>query len=333
MKRSELEPSAEKLLSLIRHRRNTFISIKGLARKLDLLPDDIKTAVSTLSSWGYRVRTRKDHVVFMGAPDSLIDTEIKHKLKTECLGHQVHSYRSVKSTNDIAIALAENGAPEGTIVTAEEQTRGRGRFGRSWHSEPGNGIYMSLILRPKFRPEKAPALSLLTAAALADTISHYLPGRVRIKWPNDVLIGRKRLRKTAGILTELSAEHNRINHVIIGVGININHTVNDFPENIRHIATSVRRALRKKVHRVDLLKMFLHKLEKEYTGYQKHGLSKTLPRIRRYSSLIGRTIKLASGKQITEGRVVDIDPDGRLVLDIDGTLRNVIAGEVTVVKD
>jgi BirA family biotin operon repressor/biotin-[acetyl-CoA-carboxylase] ligase len=330
---AQVESLAERLLKRIRQKPRFFISLTALARSLKVKPPDIETAARVLASWGYRIRIRSERVVFLGAPDSLIDTEIKHKLKTKYIGQYVHAYSSVKSTNDIADELAESGAPEGTLVTAEQQTGGRGRLGRSWHSEPGNGIYLSLILRPKLNSAKAPALSIVAAVALADAISTYLPRRVRIKWPNDVLIGRKRLRKTAGILTELSGEQKKINHVIIGVGINVNHGLDDFPDDIKPLATSLRRALRRKVRRVELLQKFLANLEKEYTAYLKRGLKKSHSKIRRYSSLIGHTIKLASGKHITEGKVVDIDADGCLVLEVDGTLQTVIAGEVTVVKD
>ncbi len=333
MTRYELDTLAEELLLRVRRKPASFIPLTSLSRRLGATPDDVKEAVKTLVSWGYRIRIRRGHVVFMSAPDALIDTEIKYGLKTKVVGRQIHAYRSVKSTNDLATQLAENGAPEGTIVIAEQQTRGRGRFGRNWHSEPGNGIYLSLVLRPNLPPDKAPALSIMTAVALADTLAGYLPDRVWIKWPNDLLIGRKRLRKTAGILTELSAEQKKIHHVVIGVGINVNHGIDDFPEDIKPIATSLRRALRKKVSRVELLQKLLVNLEREYNSYLKHGLKKAHKRVRAYSSLIGHSIKLASGKNITEGKVVDIDLDGRLVLEIDGECRPVIAGEVTVVKE
>ena len=166
------------------------------------------------------------------------------------IGHQVHAYQSVKSTNDIAVRLAESGAPDGTIVTAEQQTGGRGRFGRVWHSPSGCGVYLSVILRPTLHPEQAPGMSIMTALALAETLSEYLPGKIQIKWPNDVLISGK---KTAGILTKLSADHKRISYVVIGVGININHRSENFPDELKPIATSVRIGLRRKCDRVALL--------------------------------------------------------------------------------
>ena len=324
---------AERLLEKIRSKPKSFISLAELSRKLKVDTAQVASAVKVLNSWGYQVVIQRDHVALLGAPDTLIDVEIRHKLKTRLIGRHIHAFSSVQSTNDIAMDLAESGAPEGTIVTAEQQTKGRGRFGRTWFSEPGHGIYLSFILRPKLNPEKAPALSIMTAVALADTLSGYLPARVRIKWPNDVLIGRKRLRKTAGILTELSADRNRINHVVIGVGINVNHGTSDFPPEIKEIATSVRRALRRKVPRVELLQKFLANLEKEYHSYLKHGLKKSHSRIRRYSSLIGHSVELVSGKHITKGKVLDINTDGALVMEVDGQVRTVIAGEVTVVKD
>jgi BirA family biotin operon repressor/biotin-[acetyl-CoA-carboxylase] ligase len=169
----------------------------------------------------------------------------------------------------------------------------------------------------------------MTAVALADTISKWLPDEVRIKWPNDVLIGGK---KTAGILTELSADRNKIHHVIIGVGINVNHGIGSFPRELRQIATSVRRALKRKVNRIELLQLFLKNLEKEYELYKKHRLKKAHTRLRSYSSLISHEITLRSGKHETTGIAKDIDAEGRLVLETSEGVRPVIAGEVTVVK-
>jgi len=153
---------------------------------------------------------------------------------------------------------------------------------------------------------------------------------VKIKWPNDLLIGGK---KTAGILTELSAERDKINHVVVGIGINVNHGVGSFPEEIRATATSIRRAIRKKVNRVELLQRFLVYFEKEYETYSRHGLRKSLPKVRRYSSLIRCHVKIKSGKNITEGMAVDIGPDGSLILECDGARKTISAGEVTVVKE
>lgn len=326
---TNLEQIADRLLLRIRRKPRKPVAVKALEKSLDLDHVTINTAARLLSFYDYRLKICGDSITFLSAPDKLIANEITYGLKTKWLGQNAVSYKAVKSTNDLAIETAERGARHGTIVTAEQQSRGRGRFSRSWYSPPGTGIYISVILRPRFKPERAPGLSIMTAVALADTTAQYCPKRVRIKWPNDLLIGGK---KVAGILTELSAERNRIHHVIIGVGINVNHGIGSFPEEIRGIATSLRRATRRKINRVEFLQRFLVNLETEFERYSRHGLRKALPRVRRYSSLIGREVRVKVGRNITTGRAVDIAPDGSLLIESEGVSKAITAGEVTIVK-
>ena len=329
MGRLENEQLADRLLPIIRKKPGASIELEALARKLKADVDSVQSAVETLASWDYKIKKRANSVTFVEAPDTLTATEIAFGLKTKSIGRNIYAYKAVKSTNDLAAEMAESDQPEGTIVVADQQTKGRGRLGRQWHSPEGTGIYLSIILRPDFPTERAPAVSIMTAIALADTLVKYNPGEVRIKWPNDVLIGG---RKVAGILTELSAEREKINHIIIGVGINVNQAVGDFPEEIRQTATSLRRSLKKKVRRVDLLQAFLVSFEKEYAGYKRYRLKKSHAKLRKYSSLIGHEITLSSGKHEETGKAVDIDIDGRLVLERDGEKSLINAGEVTVVK-
>ncbi len=331
MKKADLEKIADNLIAHIRKRPEHFFPREKLAAKLMVTPEVLDQAIALAADWEYKLKVRKSAgVAFVAAPDLLTPTEIDHTLKTGWLGRTVYSYQSVKSTNDAAARLAGRGAPEGAIVTTEEQTEGRGRLGRVWHSPPGAGIYLSIILRPPLRPEDAPGIAIMTAVALADTISTYRPGLVQIKWPNDVWIDG---RKTAGILTELSAEKSKINHVTVGVGINVNHMKRDFPEDLRTIATSLRRELRKKVDRLELLRLFLRNFEREYQKYLRYRLKKSHAKIRKYSALIGHEITLAFGKSRKTGLVKDIDRDGRLILQTDEGIETITAGEVTVVKE
>ena len=326
---TRLETLADEILLSIRRRPGRAQSVSALSRRFKVSAQDIADALGIITAWGYRLKTTRREAAFLEAPDLLTATEIGYKLKTKTIGQTIHAYHSVKSTNDIAAQLAASGTPEGTIVTAEIQTKGRGRLSRTWHSPPHAGIYVSIILRPTFPAEQAPGMSIMTALALADTIENYCPDRTRIKWPNDVLISG---RKVAGILTELTAEGRRIEYVIIGVGVNVNHRADDFPPELSSIATSVRRASRRKQSRVELLKQFLVRLEKEYTRYQKRGLSTSRTRMRWYSSLIGNRVKLAHGRRIIEGVALDIGADGSLILETQQGTISVSSGEVTVVK-
>jgi len=326
----ELEQKADRLLLTLRKKPGVYFKITALEKTLKLDKLGVVEALAEIKKWGYKIRTRPDAVAFIKAPDHLTPTEIGYRLKTGIIGRNIVSYRSVKSTNNLAAELARNGAVEGTVVTAEEQTKGRGRLGRNWYSPPGTGIYASIVLKPKFKPEKAPGLSVMTAVALADAVKKFCDGDVRIKWPNDILINGK---KTAGILTELTADKDRIDYVIIGVGINVNHGAGNFPDELKNIATSLRRVNRRKIDRVEFLKTFLVNFENEYKSYGRHQLKKAHSRIRKYSSLIGHEIKIQLGRRLIEGKVVDIDSTGQLILETDGKKIPIIAGEVTVVKE
>lgn len=326
---SSTDQLAERLLAIIRAKPGQVFDRAKLAKKLKSTNEELAEAATTLADWKYRIKRRKSSLVFVGAPDLLTDIEIAHKLKTKQVGRNLSCYRTVQSTNDTLTQMAEAGAPHGTVVTSEEQTKGRGRLGRIWHSPPGTGVYVSILLRPPFPPEKAPAISIMTALALADAIRVYLPDDVRIKWPNDVWIGG---RKVAGILTELSAEKGKIDYIVVGTGINVNHGVGNFPEELRPIATSIRRALKRKVGRIEVLQNFLRNFEAEYDRYVKHGLKKSHRKVRQYSALIGQPITIRTGNHEVTGMAVDIDVEGRLIIERDGVRLPITAGEVTVVK-
>jgi BirA family biotin operon repressor/biotin-[acetyl-CoA-carboxylase] ligase len=331
MNHLEQEQLADALLVKLRRKPKHFFPESQLTKELKTTSADFQAALKLLKTWGYEItKNAKEAYAFHTPPDTVTATEIAYGLKTKLIGKTAHSYHTVKSTNDIATQLAEQGVKEGTIVTAETQTKGRGRLGRSWHSPAGMGIYLSIILRPKFLPEDAPGVSLMTALALADTFSKYCRNEVGIKWPNDLLLNGK---KTAGILTELSAERGKINHLIVGVGMNINHTTHDFPPELRMTATSLRRFVKRKIDRLELLRLFLLNFEKEYARYTKDRLKPSQKRLLKYSTLIGKRIKLDSGKVRIEGECIDIDQNGNLILEENKKRTIVSSGEVTVVKE
>lgn len=321
---------AQSLLRLIRHKPGTLFTFRALIQQLKAHEEQIVRAARLLATWDYRITLRvSSGLTFISAPDHLSALEIEHRLRTTRIGRVIHSFRSVQSTNDLASAQADAGALEGTIVVADQQTKGRGRLGRVWYSPPETGIYLSIILRPPIPTEDAPGLSLMTALALADTLAKYCPDAVQIKWPNDVLLGGK---KVAGILTELSADKNKIIHVIVGVGINVNHGVGHFPDELKSTATSVRRHNKRKVNRVELLALFLRKFEGEYQKYRKGRLTSSQRRLRRYSSLLGKEVTVIAANHKTIGVAEDIDARGRLILKVGSQLVPITAGVVTIQK-
>ncbi len=329
MERSSLDEPADELIAFLRADPSASYSLADLAGELGRSSEEIQAALARAVSWGYQISDYQSRIAFLEAPDLLTDTELSYNLPTKVIGKNILAYRQVKSTNDIAKERAEAGAPEGTVVVAEEQTLGRGRMGRAWHSPAGKGAYVSIVLRPPFPPARAPGMSLMTALALAATLEEHTPGRVSIKWPNDVLV---QSRKVAGILTELSADQSRIAYVIVGVGININQDRDEFPAEIRHLATSVRIVHGKPVNRVRLLQRFFTAFEVLYQEYTEHGLAKSIGRLRDLSSLLGMHVRLSTGKRFIEGTAVDITESGSLVLEQGETRTEVSCGEVTVVK-
>ncbi len=327
MNKATKERTAERLLNDIRI--NQTIQIDKLLSSFSFSLSELLYHLEIITSWGYTIQNEKNRLTFVSAPDALIDSEISFGLQTKTIGHKIVAFQSVASTNISAQKLADQGAAEGTIVVAERQTKGKGRFGRNWHSIEKKGIYCSTILRPLFSPEFAPGLSLMTAVALADTFTEITDNNIQIKWPNDILLNGK---KIAGILTELSADKNRINYVIVGVGININHTADDFPNEISSIATSLFIENKTKTNRVQFLQKFLKHFESLYALYKTDRLAKMHTKIQNYSSLLGSEIQLSFGNKIISGKVVDINQDGALVLDSDGTIQVINSGEVTIVK-
>jgi BirA family biotin operon repressor/biotin-[acetyl-CoA-carboxylase] ligase len=320
---------SDRILARIRRKPGQQYLLKNLAEAESTGTGEVVAAIHELRDCGYVIRLTKEKARFRSAPDILSGTEISHQLKSKTLGQTIHGFRQLQSTNDLASDLAAHGADEGTIVTADQQTRGRGRHGRGWHSPPETGIYVSIVLRPEVPPEKAPGLSLVAALALTEAIKPLVGDSVRIKWPNDVLIAE---RKTAGILTELVSHRNVVSYVIVGVGVNVNQQAGDFPEELRDRATSIRRVTRKKQSRVELLCRFLERFEKEYRRFVRHGLKPARKALRSYSTLIGRQVRLSDGRRTIEAEAVDIDAEGRLVIRRDGKETAVYAGEVTVLS-
>ncbi len=252
------------------------------------------------------------------------------------MGRQRYHYEVTESTNLQATQLAEQGAPHGTLVTADCQSAGRGRRGRSWESVPGESICMTLILRPEFEPERASALTLVMALAVARALQEFCDGEVRIKWPNDIVLNRK---KVCGILTELhmqlpGAKENDtqavIRDVIIGVGINVNQDI--FSEEIRDIATSLRLECRKVYSRAEIIECVIRYFEQYYEQYLQ-TLDLSLMQEAYNELLINREsqVRVLDPKGEYNGTAHGITAEGELLVEReDGTVTQVYAGEVSV---
>ncbi len=214
---------------------------------------------------------------------------------------------------------------EGTVIISEEQTKGKGRIGRQWYSKSKEGIWMSIILKPKIVPQKAPFITLIAGASIAKALNN-LGIETTIKWPNDIIINNK---KIAGILTELSAEIERINYIILGIGINVK--TMEFSQEISEIATSLYKEGHK-ISRVDIVRNILEEFEKLYIKYINEDSKEEILNIcRNYSAIIGKDVYLIKGEEKELIRCLDINQEGNLVVQTkDSIIKEIISGEVSI---
>ncbi len=316
----------EKILAVFREKDEN-VSGEELSRLLGVSRSAIWKHIEKLRDEGYDIAAHP-HLGYrlIGIPDKLLAAEIKWKLNTKFLGKKIYSYERVDSTMDIAYRLAEDNAPEGVVVFSEEQRRGRGRMDRNWVSPKGKGIYLSLILRPQILPLQASKITLLMAVAIAQAIRRVSGLAAKIKWPNDILINHK---KVCGILTELSAELDRVRFLILGVGINVNTARSVLPKE----ATSIKEELGRKVSRIELAKEVLRQTEKYYSLFKQKKFSSIAREWKDLSAILGSRVKVVfQGKKI-EGQAQDIDSQGALVIRRDnGFLEHIWTGDVVKVK-
>jgi BirA family biotin operon repressor/biotin-[acetyl-CoA-carboxylase] ligase len=265
------------------------------------------------------------------APDLLLPAEIRDGLKTSIFGRErIDHFPVIDSTNVHARMIADRGAPEGTVVVAEAQLKGKGRRGRSWFSPAGKGIYVSVILRPRVPPSEAPQLVLMAAVAAAEALLAQAALPVSVKWPNDILVGGK---KIAGILTEMRLAGDRIDHVVIGMGVNVNTPAESLPPEIAAIATSLCAFTGRTFPRAGLLRTYLEKLEGWYALFRGRRFEPIRERWLEIAQIIGKQVKIAGVDRAYEGEVVDIDPTGFLILKSpDGGIERILAGDVSMIE-
>ena len=271
-------------------------------------------AIEASPSKGYRLRE--------GRPFNGV--ELQSLLAGRLLGSQVHFFDSLDSTNAKAFELARNGAPEGAVVIAETQTKGKGRIGRKWESPAGMNLYLSIILRPKVAPQGAQGLTFVAAVAAAEAV---LANGVKpaVKWPNDILIGG---RKTAGILLEMDSEPDRVHFVIAGIGVNLNIKQDSFPEYISQTATSLIEETGSPVDRAVFTANLLASMERWYGVYLSEGFVPVLAAWKGYFASAGRPVKVTFFDKTVTGVCAGVDEDGALLLERDGRIERVLSGDV-----
>ena len=262
---------------------------------------------------------------------SLDLAQIAPRLNGRRLGGKLHYFAELGSTNTHARVLAEGGAAEGEIVIAESQTEGRGRLGRRWESPPFVNLYLSVVLRPRLAPACAPQITLMAGVALVETIQPLIEQTPMIKWPNDILVGGK---KIAGVLSEAVCDSERVAHVILGIGFNLNYRSSSMPPQIRNRATSVADLTGNSVERESALLRLIHNLDRCYGDLEESGFESLRPRWDRYFGLRGRRVRIENFDQVFMGYARGIDRDGALLVEDDrGALQKIYAGDVVPLED
>ena len=317
-----------KILEILKAQERQPLSGEKISQKLGVSRMAVWKHIKTLKKEGYNILTiGKKGYVLEEITDKLLPHELAANLKTDWLGHNIIYHDSVSSTNDVAKLEAQNGAVHGTVVVAEEQLKGKGRIQRGWYSPKGEGLWMTVVLRPEWLPQEAAKCTLLAAVMLHRVFTKLYGVNVGIKWPNDIFINGKKL---VGILTEMNAQMDGINYIVIGMGINVNLNKQQLPEELEDIAISLNDVLDRKVSRLELFAEICKQFEIGYAEVNSKGFAQILDEWRKYSITLNKPVTVNGIKESYEGRAVDIDADGALIVESDGELKTVLAGDVSI---
>lgn len=304
-----------------------YVSGQELCNKFGVSRTAVWKAINQLKENGYEIEAVQNKGYhLLSAPDVMDSTELESIHATDWAGCEIYYFDSIDSTNTKAKELAEEGHPSGTLVVADRQTAGKGRRGRSWESPTGIGIFMTLMLKPEINPNNASMLTLVAAMATTRAIRRVTGVPAMIKWPNDIVMNGK---KVCGILTEMSAQFDYINHIVIGIGINVHNE--EFPEEIAQTASSLFLESGQHIHRASLIEAFLEEFENVYAEYLKtedmEGLQKE------YDTMLvnrGRQVRVLDPKEPFEGKAMGITKKGELIVDTWESRKLVSSGEVSV---
>ncbi len=315
------------LLTLLADNPMLVISGSKIAREIGVTRFAVWRWMQKLRSLGVKVKGHaRTGYQLEKIPDALMPQMVRRRLHGTTLGKRIYHFFKVDSTNSAALQLGHEGEPHGTVVVGEEQTAGRGRAGHSWHSEKTSGIYVSVILRPQIPPAQAPLLTLLSGLAVREAVAEQTGLRPDVKWPNDVLLHGK---KFCGVLTEMHAEPDRVEFVIVGIGLNVNHA--RMPEELSALATSLRIESGRVHSRIELLAKLLRWLDRYYNQFLTEGPEPILARFAEVSSFArGKRVRVSTPGESYVGTTAGLDPGGLLrVTRDDGRIATVLSGDVS----
>lgn len=320
----------EAVLAFLAEAGDDYVSGEAISDKLGLSRAAVWKHVNSLRGQGYRI----DAVPARGyrlveIPDRVGELELGPLLNTRDIGQRVHWFEEIESTNDFAKQIAETGAVHGEVVIAEAQRAGRGRRGRTWSSPPGKSLYFSVVLRPDIPPSRAPELTLLASVAVCQAIRSAGVSSAGIKWPNDVLIGD---RKAAGILTEMAAEPDEVQWVVLGIGVNVNADPEDFPDELKPIATSLAIERGQKLPRALFAAAVLTSLEEWLDRHSDEGFAPVRAAWKEMCQTLGRAVRVVTSDRQIEGLAEDVDETGALLVRTPSGLERVLSGDVLMLR-
>ena len=317
----------EEILRLLRS-ADGYISGQELCNRFGVSRTAMWKAINQLKEAGYEIEAQQNKGYrLMAAPDLMTEAEIKSLMHTEWVAKEVLYFDTIDSTNTKAQELAEKGYPSGTLVVADKQESGKGRRGRSWVSPSGTGIFMTLMIKPDINPNNASMLTLVAALAVAKAITSVTGEEALIKWPNDIVVNGK---KVCGILTEMNAQFDYINHIVVGIGINVHNE--SFPEEISQMASSLMiEAGGKRFHRAQIIAETMSYFEQYYDTFLKTQDLSAL--VREYDELLvnmNKAVRVLDPKEPFDGKAMGITPKGELIVDTWESRKLVSSGEVSV---
>ena len=317
----------EEILRLLRS-ADGYISGQELCNRFGVSRTAVWKAINQLKEAGYEIEAQQNKGYrLMAAPDLMTEAEIKSLMHTEWVAKEVLYFDTIDSTNTKAQELAEKGYPSGTLVVADKQESGKGRRGRSWVSLSGTGIFMTLMIKPDINPNNASMLTLVAALAVAKAITSVTGEEAMIKWPNDIVVNSK---KVCGILTEMNAQFDYINHIVVGIGINVHNE--SFPEEISQMASSLMiEAGGKRFHRAQIIAETMSYFEQYYDTFLKTQDLSAL--VREYDELLvnrNKSVRVLDPKEPFDGKAMGITPKGELIVDTWESRKLVSSGEVSV---
>jgi BirA family biotin operon repressor/biotin-[acetyl-CoA-carboxylase] ligase len=314
------------LLTLLAENSMIVISGARIAKEIGVSRSTVWRWVQRLRALGVKVKGQPATGYFLEQTSDILTTDLlRQRLKGSLFGKRIYHFFKTDSTNRVTLELGHAGEAEGAVVLAEEQTAGRGRAGRAWHSDRAVGIYVTLLLRPRLAPVQAPLLTMMAGLSARSAVQTVTGLTVDLKWPNDLLIGGK---KAGGILTEMHAEPGQIRFVIVGIGLNVNQE--KFSGELAETATSLRLETGKTQSRMELLVRLLREFESDYNRLLREGVASVVERFEAVSTYAkGKRVRVTNGTESYAGMTAGLGPEGLLqVQRDDGKIITVIAGDV-----